>query len=319
MARRFVLPFVLFSAVAVAAAIPVARQSGLHVTVTRAPVAPDGTTAGAVTDFVLTFADRDPNVDGLTLASGATIDVTLPPGFVNTGAGGDVAIILQGWPQSPIVPFPYTLTIVGNDITLTLTSEFMRGSDGEGGPGPKQVHLLLNGFRNPNPGRYEIPLEIDTGSAMHSGVGTVLIIPKARPSVNVVNFISGGGPPPPFNNSVYQDLVLGESALVSRLFVWDKRSEPFVGIDLQPTASASHYRFVQGNKTVGHAWIDAPAGAAYGLTTTGPSALVPNPVTSVPTGGLDTRFVPDPGVAGDYEITYRLNNGNTEHQYIRVH
>ena len=79
------------------------------------------------------------------------------------------------------------------------------------------------------------------------------------------------------------------------------------------------YRFVQGNKTVGHAYIDPPAGASdYALTTTGPSGEVFNPITMVPTGGLDTQFIPDSSGPGDYMITFRLNNGNTERQFIHV-
>lgn len=315
--RFFLAPL---AAALVAAPLVAVVADTLDVTVTRAPVAPDGTTAGAVTDFVLTFADRDPNVSGIALPVGSTVEVNLPAGFVNTGAGGDNVIILQGWPQSPIIPFPYDIDITGNRITLTLTSDFARGSDGEGGPGPKQVHLLLNSFTNPRPGRYQIPLQIDSATGeSYSGVGIVHIIPKARPSVNIVSFLSGGGPPPPFNNPVYQDVALGDDALLTRLFVWDKRSAPFLGIDLVSTDSPEHYRIVRENRTVGHVRITAPEGATdYSLTTMGPSIEVPNPVTLVPTGGLDTQFSPDPTVAGDYVIMWRLNNGNTDRQFIRV-
>lgn len=292
----------------------------LDVTVARAPVVPDGTTAGAVSDFVLTFVDRDPDVDGIGLLAGATVEITLPDDFVNTDAGGDNVIILQGWPQSPIVPFPYTISIVGNSVTLTLTSDFLPGSDLEGGPGPKQVHLLLNGFRNPGPGMYDIPIHLDPGTGdTFSGVGTVHIIPQARPAVSIVSFISGGGPPPPFNSSVYQDVALGDDALPTRLFVWDADSEPFKDIELTSTPNARHYRLRMGRRTVGHVWIDAPAGADdYELTTTGLSTNVPNPITGVPTAGLDTLFSPDPTVAGDYTVTFYLNGGNYEYQFIRV-
>jgi hypothetical protein len=319
MSRTSFLTIALVAAVMSTPPVALAADP-LDVTVAKAPIAPDGTTSGAVSDFVLTFADRDPSVDGLGLPTGSTITVDLPPGFVNTGAGGDNVIILQGWPQSPIVPFPYTINITGNQITLTLTSDFLPGSDGEGGPGPKQVHLLLAGFVNPSPGWYDISLEIDTGTgAPHWGVGTVHIIPHARASVNIVSFASGGGPPPPFNNPVYQDLGLGEDALLTRLFVWEADSVPMLGMDLTPTGSPNHYRFTQGNRTVGHVWIAPPPGASdYTLTTTGPSVVVPNPVGLVPTGGLDTRFIPDPTAPGEYVITYKLSNGNSQRQFIRV-
>ncbi len=154
MSRFSFLPIVLVAAVTSTSPAAIAADTPLDVTVSRAPIAPDGTTTGAVTDFVLTFADRDPSVDGLGLPTGSTITVDLPAAFVNTGAGGDNAIILQGWPQSPIVPFPYTLDVNGNQVTLT--SDFMPGSDGEGGPVPKQVRLFLSGFVNPPPGMADV-------------------------------------------------------------------------------------------------------------------------------------------------------------------
>jgi hypothetical protein len=308
------------TAVAIVVPAALADDDSFDVTVRKAPVVPDGTTAGAITDFVLTFVDRDPAVDGIGLPAGSTVEVTLPDDFVNTGAGGDNVIILQGWPQSPIVPFPYDIDIDGNHITLTLTADYLPGSDGEGGPGPKQVHLLLNGFVNPKPGWYDIPLEINTATGgSYSGLGTVRIIKKARPNANIVSFASGGGPPPPFNNPIYQDLLLGEDALLTRLFMWDAGSVPFVGVDLVPTANPKHYLFRQGKRTVGHAWIDPPSGAHdYALVTTGPSAEVVNPITMVPTAGLDTQLLPDPSVAGEYTITFKLNGGNVEEQFICV-
>lgn len=320
MSRTSFLSIVLVAAVTSTPPVALAADTPLDVSVSGAPIAPDGTTSGAVTDFVLTFADRDPSVDGLGLPTGSTITVDLPAAFVNTGAGGDNAIILQGWPQSPIIPFPYTIAVNGNQVTLALTSDFMPGSDGEGGPGPKQVHLFLGGFVNPSPGWYDIPLAIDTGAGgSYCGVGRVHIIPHARPSVNIVSFASGGGPPPPFNNPVYRDLGLGEDGLLSRLFVWEAGSVPMLDLDLSPTVIPNLYRFVQGNRTVGHAWIAAPPGASdYMLTTTGPSVIVPNPVGLVPTGGLDTVFIPDPNVSGEYVITFRLNNGNSQQQSFLV-
>ena len=164
-----------------------ASSSDLDVTIAKAPVAPDGTTAGAVTDFVVTFVDRDPAVDGIGLKVGGTIEVVLPDDFVNTGVGFNNAVLLQGWPQSPRVPFPYTIGISGNTITLTMTSDWMPGTFG---PGPKQVHLILFGFRNPSPGRYpvEIVVEPVPNGDLLTGVGSVAILPRARPSVNVVSW-----------------------------------------------------------------------------------------------------------------------------------
>ena len=125
MSRTSFLSIVLVAAVTSTTPVALAADTPLDVSVSRAPIAPDGTTAGAVTDFVLTFADRDPSVDGLGLPTGSPITVDLPAALVNTGAGGDNAIILQGWPQSPIVPFPYTIPVNRNQVTPTLTPDFL--------------------------------------------------------------------------------------------------------------------------------------------------------------------------------------------------
>ncbi len=73
----------------------------LEVSIRKAPIAPDGTTAKAKTDIVLTFVDIDPTVDGIGLKAGATVEVKLPSEFVNTGGGTNSIFLLQGWPQSP--------------------------------------------------------------------------------------------------------------------------------------------------------------------------------------------------------------------------
>lgn len=79
----------------------------LSITTERAPVAANGTTAGAPTDFVVTFADRDPDDPGVAMKTGGTIVVELADGFENTGdcviPATCNAIILRGWPQSPFL------------------------------------------------------------------------------------------------------------------------------------------------------------------------------------------------------------------------
>ena len=63
--------------------------SGIVTSVRNAPVVPDGTVAGAQTDFVITLdTSLDPAVPGRELPALHTIKVTLPEGFVNTGALG---------------------------------------------------------------------------------------------------------------------------------------------------------------------------------------------------------------------------------------
>jgi len=317
--------------------MPIANAASeiLDISIARAPVAGDGTTARAVPDFVLTFADRDPAVDGISIYNGGTVEIMLPPEFINTGAGGENVIILQGWPQSPRIDgpgFPFTRTVVGNTITLELFKDWLAPSGF--GPGPKQVHLLLNGFVNPGPGRYPISLSIDPdGPASDakdtlSGVGYAHIIPRARPAVNVVSIFSGPpGPPPPFFNPFYQ--IVSQDEPAARQFgayLWQKDAEPAVGVDLKMT-NLRHGRLVQGKKTVGHVLIQAPPGAtSFSLETVPlppppggpPSFEVAAFATGLPAGLLGFQFHHDPGVIGEYAIDISMNGGNTERLFVTV-
>ena len=312
----------------------------LDISIVKAPVAGDGTTAGAVPDFVLTFADRDPAVDGISIQNGGTVEIILPPDFINTGAVGANVIILQGWPQSPRVdapgapPFPYTRTVVGNTITLRFDKDLEWLAPSADGPGPKQVHLLLNGFESPGAGRYPISLSIDPDgpasdvAGTFSGVGYVRIIPRARPAVNVVSIFSGSGPPP-FFNPFYQ--IVSQNDPAARQFgayLWQKDAKPAVGVDLKMT-NLRHGRLVQGKKTVGHVLIQAPPGAtSFSLETVTlpppspgagpPSFEVAAFATSLPAGLLGFQFHHDPGVIGKYAIDISMNGGNTERLFVTV-
>ena len=311
-----------------------ATEYHLEVSIRKAPIAPDGTTAKAQTDIVLTFVDIDPDVKGIDLVEGATVQVKLPDEFVNIEGDvfmGNSIILLQGWPQSPPAPppaFPWTTTVDGNTITATLTGDFLQGIL----PGPKQAHLLLPGFENPKPGKYEIPIRIKLGpsttSDIMSGIGDVIIIPKSRPSIHAISLFSGPpGPPPPFFNPIYQEVVQGESAVRVGMYLWDKDNEAFLGVDLQ-MVKPSHYLLVQNGSTVGQVRIDAPPGANnYSLTTNtltppgeppdlspSPSVEVPAFITGLPTGLRLVQFTPD--VAGNYTLSFRLNNGNTQDLFV---
>ena len=323
--KRFSIALAVALLVTLISMVGAAADHQLDIATKKAPITPDGTTAGAITDFVLTFRDINPAVDGISMLEGGTVSATLPPAFVNTHDGTNTAILLQGWPQSPPAPppaFPWLTTTAGNTVTATLTADFLVGASG---PGFKQVHLLLNSFRNPGPGMYDVDLVIqpDPGSpATYTGVGTVHILPKARPSVNAVSVFSGGGPPP-FNNAIYQSVAPGENANPVGLYLWDGGSSvldgvftPFLGVDIAMT-SLTHGRLVQGKKTVGQVWIDAPDGAdEYGITTAGPSTAGLAAISQFPVGVLVTTFRTDPGIAGTYTIVYRLNNGNTQTLFV---
>ncbi len=288
--------------------------------VDRPPVSPDGTTAGEISDFVITLIDRDPAVDGLSLKTGATVTVTLPAGYTDTSDGtANTVILLQGWPQSPPVPFPWTTTIAGNTLTTTLTSDYLVG---DFGPGFKQIHLLLNSFRNPGPGSCDIAVAIQPDPASpvtHESTARIRIRPETRPSINVVSVFSGGGPPPPFNNPLFQTVDAGDDSLDVGLYLWDAHSSvaagvvhPFLGVDIAMTG-AGEGLLVQDGTVVGRVSIDAPADADdYGISTEGPSILGTSAVTSLDVGILVLRLHTDPDVTGDYVVSLKMAHGNTQ-------
>jgi hypothetical protein len=303
--------------------------------VTKAPVAPDGTTAGALTDFVITLVDRNPSVEGLDLKKGATIEIVLPKGFTNLGKGDNSVILLQGWPQSPQVVsfpppvFPWSLAIEGNTLKVTLTSDY---GPGLLGPGPKQVHMILFGFKNPeHPDHYPIKLTIKPDpTAKHEIRQTAVakIIRDVRPSINTVSLFSGP-PPPPFFNPIYQTVTQGESARQVGFYVWDWGGGPFLGVDIVMDTT-TRGRLVQGKRTVGRVRIKPPHGASsFSLETLdaiiadgtpeGPSELIEEAFgTGVPVGKLLTQFTPDAKVTGKYKIVFRLRGGNKEKLFVNV-
>ncbi len=292
-------------------------SENLSVEVVRAPISPDGTSAAAITDIVLNFRDLDPDTDGISIKKDGYIEVVLPEAFTNTGSGANLGIILQGWPQSPPGP-PFTTTIDGNTITVKMIKDFDLGTYG---PGPKQVHLALFGFKNPGPGKYPISLSITPNdeSPTQSGTGYVHIIPKARPAVSAVSFSSGGGPPPPFNNPIYQTVEQGDAVNPVRLYLWKSRSEALVGADIE-MKNLTHGRLVKSNgSTAGQVRISPPPGASdYMLKTEGPSVAGLAFLTEVDVGILEITFIPDPSVLGDYTIAIKMNNGNTQYLYVEV-
>lgn len=326
MRRLLSIGFALAMMLAFVPGAGASTAAGLTISVDRAPVGPDGTTAGAVTDFILTFADRDPAVSGLNLKTGGTVTVTLPDGFVNTADGSlNALVLLQGWPQSPPAGPPgflWTTTVSGNTITATLTADFLVGDTG---PGFKQVHLLLNEFRNPDAGRYNIGLEIQPDPASgdtYAGTARARIIPEARPSANIVSVFSGGAPVP-LNNPIYQTVAAGDDSLDVGMYLWEAGSSvaegivnPFLGVDIA-MISATRGLLVQDGARVGYVHIDAPPGADdFGLSTMGPSTLGISAVTSLDVGILIATLHTDPDVTGDYTITFRVDHGNTQQVFV---
>ena len=314
----------LLSAVSIVGAITitsaVSADPALPISTAKAPIVPDGTTAGADTDFVVTFADVDPDAPGINIKAGGTISLTLADGFVQDNPASPMTlVVLQGWPQSPRLPLPaVSYDAATNTLTGTLGFDYLHQSPAN--PGPKQLHAVLPGFTNPGPGSYPVELTIkpDPGDpATMTGTGTVKIIPKARPSINAISVINPG-PPPPFPNSIYQTINTGDTPLLWGFYLWDNNSEPFIGVDLQ-RKNRDHYTMIDDKgHAVGQVRIQAPAGATdYSIDAT---ASVPanGAVLGIPTGLLKAQFNPDPDVPGDYAIRWRLNNGNEQWMFLTV-
>ncbi len=309
--------------------------TGIVAGAVKAPIVPDGDVAGAPTDVVIILdTSLDPDVAGRTLLAGKTIKVTLPDDFVNLGmpvvnpgpcaaAGAcSTGVLLQGWPQHPIPPSPanYTVTVDPNNantIVYTATVDLTPAPPLE--PGIKQMHLILRGFVNPGPGRYELAVEAQTGpgGAVETGVAVVHIRSNPRASINVTSVPS---PPasPPFLNTIYQHAAPGDATpLPYDFFLWDKHGEPAVGVVIDQVNS-NHAVLRQGKRVVGQITIDAPPGASGQEISGGPSTgAVPAPVLGMLTSRLTAQFV-----AGDtpglYTTTFSMNNGNSVQMFVDV-
>jgi hypothetical protein len=291
--------------------------------------------AGADTDFVITL-DRslDPSVPGRTLKAGRTIKVTLPEGFQETdglpfaspGSSPDCApgnvqcntgVLLQGWPQHPIAPpfqkYSFSYEADTNTIVYTALQDLEPNTPLD--PGIKQMHLILVGFQNPSPGRYRVKVEAETGpgGAVESGWGSLNIIPRARPSINVTSAFNAGTP-----NTIYQDTTPGAlTPLPWDFLLWNRDGVPFIGVDIK-TVNPGHSLLVQGNRVVGHVRVKAPPSAiGHEVFALNPSTDVNSPVLGVPTARLTAYFRAGSAV-GEYVVTFELNGGNSVQMFARV-
>src|SRR3990172_145692 len=313
--------------------------------VVKAPVVADGDVVDAATDVVINLdTSLDPAVPGRTLLAGHTIKVTLPDEFVNTGSiplrdvfssptcvPGNLqcstAVLLQGWPQRPILPRAppappgtgvpqYSLSLEGsNTIVFTANVNLVPGVP-LSGPGIKQIYLNLNGFRNSSrPGLYRIAVEAETGvnGEVERGIGLVHIRPRIRPSINVTSAFNSGAP-----NTIYQTTVPGElTPLPYDFLLWDRTGDPFEDVSVEMVHP--HYgQIKQGEKVVGYVVIRTPPGATgQEVFTTGPSSLVNSPVTGVPTARL-TAFFRAGTAIGKYVVTFALDGGNAVQMFVNV-
>lgn len=303
-----------------------AADGALEVSVDKAPPAPDGTDVGAITDVVITFRDPDPAVPGIGIKEGGTIRVTLPDGFVDTGLpvvgiggqpgcappvveGCSTAVVLQGWPQSALIPM-VSYEAATNTFVLTAPADWMPG--GITAPGPKQVHLIAFGFVNPQrPGNHRIAVTIQpdpNDPATMAGTGTVRILANRQATI-LPNSQANAGPP--FPNTLYQQISAGDESLTMRFFMWDRNNAPIVGADIVMSGRVGDIVDANGRR-IGQVRISPPRGADdYAIITDGPSVQAPAFVSGIPTGVLDVRLRTDPAATGDYEVTFRLLEGNS--------
>lgn len=326
------------------AALPAETPANLVSSVIKAPVTPDGDVAGRATDLVVNFdVPYDPAVRGRTLEPGRSIRITLPPEFVDSGEvpflpyasdprcgpqrlACSTAALLQGWPQSP-VPFDRYSVRLERGRTIVLTAREEIGYRSEFAPGIKAVHLLLHGFRNPQPGRYPLVVEAETGpgGAIEHGRAEVQIAGRSSPSIQVTSVFDQPASlpktvPPTRASTLYQVAAPGAAAPIAYNFLlWDSAGAPMTGVVLERIGGTeSAYRLLRGPAEVGTATIDAPPGATgHRLVASAPSAAISAPVSLVPAARLRVQFTAG-SVAGEYRVAFALHGGNRQELRIRV-
>lgn len=131
-----------------------------------------------------------------------------------------------------------------------------------------------------------------------------------RPSIEVISTVNGA-PPPPFPNSVYQNVVAGDDLLAYGFYLWDRDGQPMTVADIHMLTATRGLVLDASGRPVGTVRIRAPRGATNTqLTTSGPAVTVPAFITGTPTAMLTVRLAPDPAVPGHYDVTVRFLGGN---------
>ncbi len=349
--KHAVRPFefaALALATATASAVALAdsdKARNLVSAIDNAPIVADGNVAGAATDLVITLdRDLDPAVDGYRLAAGGTIRVRLPEAFRHTGepaladvfGSGDcvpgnmqcsTAVMLRGWPQGPIPPrmppkpagegkVVYNIEAHGPH-TLVFRARVPIGP-GEPmprqvNPGIKQLHLILNGYRNPDPGTYPVEVEIMPDpthpDAVVRGIGEVRIRPHAQPTLALTSAFTKSNPR-------YLKAERGAEVPLDYL-LWGEAGQPLTGVTLE-TAAADTVLMRHQGRTVGRIRIDAPEGArGHGVRAEAPSRSANAPVMGAPTAHM-RAMVRAGDRSGRYRIEQRIDGGPTWVSYLDV-
>ena len=320
---------------------------GVVANVVKAGIGATGNVAGERTDLVINLnVDPDPAVPGFTLLAGHQIRVTLPKQFAFAQADSfpladirpgtscvpgnlqcSTAVLLPAWPQNPVPPGQYSLSLEGNTLVYSANVDIVPNVPAA--PAIKQVHLIFNGWRNPSrPGLYRIRVRAQTGpgGAWQRGVGVAHILPRTRPSINVTSvFADMEDPNPPNPNTIFQTTGPGEAApLLWDFLLWDRNGEPFTDISIAQRGPR-FYLLKQHGKIVGSASIQTPPGATgQAIVPMGPSFEIPlTPIVGVtfgptsPTARLTAGFVAG-SVTGRYTTVFRMNGGNSIEMVVDV-
>lgn len=332
--QRFFAAAVATSVLSVA---PAQDSPRLVNSIVKAPVTPNGDVAGAPTDFVINLnTSLDPSVPGRTLAAGRTVKVILPDSFQaaqdlpflqvfgpNCTVPLEVpqitcntAVFLQGWPQHPVAPASYALSLEGSS-TVVFTAKTDITAAPPLDPGIKQIHLLLLGFKNPDPGDYPIEVQAQTGpgGSVESGVAYLHIRSAPRPSINVTSNLFA----PAGLNAVYQTTSVNkETARPFDFLLWDRNGQPIEGVTISSPDSGedSTGLILKGNDVIGLVYVEAPPGATdWRISPMSPSSRVGSPVTGLPAASLRAAFLAG-SVPGDYTVTFTLAGGNSATMFV---
>ncbi len=223
-------------------------------------------------------------------------------------------MFLQGWPQSPVLPFPDVVwDPASRTVTLVAVADWLPA--GRQAPGPKQVHLQLFGFENPKrPGAYDLAVTIRPDPAddrvLH-GTGRAIISPRPKANANP-NSLGNGSPPPPFPNTLFQEVTPGDDSLTMTTYLWDRDAKAIVGADFVAGSATVRPIEAMDGRPIGWVRVRAPRGAEnWNLRSGGPSSAVPAIITGIETGRLNAVLTTDPAVTGTYVVEISLHGGNT--------
>jgi len=233
------------------------------------------------------------------------------------------AVLVQGWPQSPVLPFP-DVTWDADTNTFEMTTTAPWTPDPPEAPGAKTLHLQAFGFRNPDqPGVYPIQLEIrpDPASDLVMLARTsVRIVPRSDPHLGVLSTVNGS-PPPPFPNSIFQRVSLDDGPahlLTWGLYLWAKDARPLVGAEILMVQRNIGLIVDSTGQPVGRVQIRPPSGAQSHHLEAAPSIPALALLSAQPTGLMHANFTPDPVANGLYQITFSLFGGSRQDFFVTV-